>query len=139
MTLTDSTDLEGFLPTSEAELEACYAVGRMCFERDDFKRAADLFRFITLTDPTNQKGWWGLGTCHEAIEDFAVAARIYEIGFRLSGEAFALGYLSAQAWLKSGEVDDADRMLDVLEDFDFDADEIAKLEQLRSQMDGPKR
>ncbi len=125
-------------PRSDAELEACYAVGRMCFEREDYKRAADIFRFLTLTDPTNLKAWWGLGGCHEAIEDYAVAGGLYEIGFRLSGEGFDLGLLSARAWLEAGENSEADRMLDVLDELDIDIQQRAQLDLLRSKMKAPR-
>lgn len=123
-----------FNPASAEELEACYAVGRICFERDDFKRAADIFRFITVADPTNRKAWWGLGRCHEALEDYAVAGGIYEIGFLLSGEGFDLGCLSARAWIQAGEEDEAERVLDALDDICENKAEREQLQQLRSEM-----
>jgi tetratricopeptide (TPR) repeat protein len=124
---------------TEDELEAFYAIGRICYERDDFKRAADIFRFITTADPTNQKAWWGLGSCHAALEDYAVAGGLYEIGFLLSGQGFDLGYLSAHAWVQAGEYDEAERVLDALHELTLEAGEQDRLQRLCSQMPGVRR
>lgn len=116
-----------------AELEALYLVGHTFFEQGDFRRAADVFRFLVLAEPLFAEGWQGLGKCHEEEDDIEAAALMYEAGFRLGGNDPTLGFLCAHALRRVGDTTGAARKLEELGDLELDpkiAAGVATLKQL---------
>ncbi len=110
---TSMTPNEGAPSTDDAA--ALYDVAADLYDRDDFRRAADLFRCVALTSPTSAHAWWGLAACHERMDDAPVAATLYETGYRLGGEELPeLALLCARAHLASGNLEGAQQMLDEL-------------------------
>ncbi len=85
------------------ELQALYLAGHTLFEQGDFRRAADVFRFMVLVEPLFAEAWQGLGNCHEELDDTETAALLYEAGFRLGGNDSTLGFLCARALAKMGD------------------------------------
>lgn len=60
------------------EVEAVYAIGHAYYARDDFRRAADVFRLLVLTRPQEARGWTALGACHDAVDEAEHAEALYE-------------------------------------------------------------
>ena len=108
--------IEETLPTlpelSDAQADALYAAGHKLYQVDKFRRAADVFRLLALARPLRGDAWWALAACHEQLDDFAVAARLYSIGFRLGGQEAQLGLLCARARARAGDLQGARAMLD---------------------------
>lgn len=60
------------------EVEAVYAIGHAYYAREDFRRAADVFRLLVLTRPQEARGWTALGACHDAVDEPEHAEALYE-------------------------------------------------------------
>ncbi len=84
---TDPTALGAILeswlrPTPEVDpnqqAEAVYAIGHAYYAREDFRRAADVFRLLVLTRPQEARGWTALAACHDAVDDVEHAEALYE-------------------------------------------------------------
>jgi tetratricopeptide (TPR) repeat protein len=67
------------LPTSSDGVEALYAMGHRLLtqERSHPRRAAAFFRVMLLSVPSDERGWLGLGACHEELAEPEVALEIY--------------------------------------------------------------
>lgn len=104
------------LHPADGAAAALYDVASALYDRDDFRRAADLFRYVALTTPTFAHAWWGLGACHERLEDHGTAAILYETGYRLGGEDVPeLALLCARARLADGDAEGASAVLEELD------------------------
>lgn len=98
------------------ELDALYLAGHTLTEQGDFRRAADVFRFIVLVEPLMTEAWQGLGNCHSELDDAETAALIYEAGFRLGGNDPKLGFLCALTLARCGDTAGArDRLAELAE------------------------
>jgi tetratricopeptide (TPR) repeat protein len=64
--------------TRDAEIEAVYAIGHAYYVREDYVRAADVFRLLSLCRPEQARGWMALAACHEAANDEDRAEALYE-------------------------------------------------------------
>ena len=96
-------------------LAALYAIGCELYDRDDWARAADVYRFVAVCEPTFSDAWWALGACHERLDDPETAAQIYDVGFRLGGRRPELAVLCAAASRAAGDDDGAAGALAQLE------------------------
>lgn len=65
-------------PVSPAAVEALYATGHWLHARERFTDAMSVFRALLLVSPEDERGWLGLGACHEALEQEGVALELYE-------------------------------------------------------------
>lgn len=66
------------LPDRSDQVEAVYAIGHAYYAREDFQRAADVFRLMVLTRPQEARGWTALAACHDAVDDEEQAEALYE-------------------------------------------------------------
>ncbi len=133
-TTTESTPWGEHLPAASAEqLDAMYTVAHMLYERGDFARAADILRYVVLADPLRSDAWWALGACHEQVDDHAIAAALYDIGYRM-GEDAALGLLCARAFVRAGEPARAREILATLLDNDPTPDTKVKAQSILHEM-----
>jgi hypothetical protein len=62
---------------SPAALEALYATGHWLYSRDRFAHAQSVFRAMLHIAPDDERGWLGLGACHEALDQEDIALEIY--------------------------------------------------------------
>ena len=121
---------------SPQELDALYAVGHALFERGDFRKAADVFRFVALADPLRGSAWWALGACHEELDDPEVAATLYDLGFRCGGQPAELGFLCARARARAGDASGARSMLEELSELELSAEVATAKARLETTLEG---
>jgi hypothetical protein len=62
---------------SPAALEALYATGHWLYSRDRFAHAQSVFRAMIHIAPDDERGWLGLGACHEALDQDDIAMELY--------------------------------------------------------------
>jgi hypothetical protein len=62
---------------SAGALEALYATGHWLYQRDRFAHAQSVFRAMIHIAPDDERGWLGLGACHEALDQEDIALEIY--------------------------------------------------------------
>src|SRR5271170_4137940 len=73
---SSSSDLRA---RSEA-IEAIYAVAHSLLSREMVAEAAKGFRIMLRFAPDDERGWIGLGTCHERVQQPHVALELYGTG-----------------------------------------------------------
>lgn len=60
-------------------VDALYFVGHWLIEQDRFDDAKHLFRTMVHLVPTDERGWLGLGHCHERMNEVEIAAKLYAL------------------------------------------------------------
>jgi hypothetical protein len=65
-------------------IEALYATGHWLLGQERFKDAADVFRAMAHAEPTDERGWLGLGHAHEGAGQALVAKEMYVTGVTLA-------------------------------------------------------
>ncbi len=81
-------------PSRAAVAERCYASAFRALEQSDLTHARRLFAILALLEPAQERGWVGLGVCHERTEHLQAAAALYALGNAFTG--------SSSAWLSLG-------------------------------------
>lgn len=123
-------------PSPAEALEAFYAVGFQLFEQGDYSRAADVFRYVVVSDQGRADAWWALGACHEQIDDLELAASLYEIGFNMSGHDATLGLLAARARAASGDMDAGRELMQRVAELELDAEQRSRFEAVWRLLEG---
>ena len=112
------------MSSREIAVESLYATGKWFLDTEAIGKAMDVFRMLVLVASTDERGWLGVGACHEALGQPTVALDVYALGVKaarsvrchvarartlraLSRDDEADGALEAAAALVD-EVDDAD-------------------------------
>jgi hypothetical protein len=62
------------------EMDALYYVGHQLLTGGRARDAAVVFRGMLVTDPADERGWVGLGGCHEALDQPDLAREMYGTG-----------------------------------------------------------
>jgi hypothetical protein len=70
-----------------ATIEAIYAVAHWLLSRERTADAAKVFRVMLRAAPRDERGWLGLGLCHERIDQLRIAAELYGAGSVIAGGA----------------------------------------------------
>jgi tetratricopeptide (TPR) repeat protein len=65
-------------------IEAIYAIGHTLLEQQRANEAVKVFRVMVRLAPTDERSWLGLGSCHEDMDDVAVAAELYGAGYAIA-------------------------------------------------------
>jgi len=88
MTLTQETgpDSSAGAASAKASLEAIYATGHWLLASERIEEAARVFRLMLRAAPRDERGWLGLGECHERIEQPRIAAELYGAGSVVAGD-----------------------------------------------------
>jgi tetratricopeptide (TPR) repeat protein len=60
-------------------LEALYSAGHWLIEQERATDAVSLFRTMLLVDPRDERGWLGLGACHEKLDEPEKAIALYRL------------------------------------------------------------
>ena len=66
------------------QVEGLYAVAYRFLEAGHVPHAIRAFRVMVRFAPTDERGWLGLGTCHEQLADDDVAEEIFGAGALVS-------------------------------------------------------
>jgi hypothetical protein len=77
--------IAGDARVSSPTVEAIYAVGHWLLARERAADAAKVFRVMLRAAPRDERGWLGLGQCHERIDQPRVAAELYGAGSVIAG------------------------------------------------------
>ena len=65
-------------------IEAIYAIGHTLLEQQRAVEAAKVFRVMLRLVPTDERGWLGLGACHEELDDLDIASELYGAGWTVA-------------------------------------------------------
>lgn len=68
-----------FPPFSSDSLEALYGTAFELYRNGKYEDAADVFRFLTLSNSFERKYWIGLAACHQMNKHYAEAIECYSI------------------------------------------------------------
>jgi thioredoxin-like negative regulator of GroEL len=100
-------------------VEATYATAHWLLSRERIADAAKVFRVLLQIAPRDERGWLGLGECHERIHQVRVAAELYGAGSVIAGgtQSVSVRCLLARArtMAKLGRTGDIEWLLDLAE------------------------
>lgn len=63
-----------------AAIEALYATAKWLLDQGRVADAIHVFRAMLVAVPVDERAWLGLGACHEALGQPAIAVRLYAYG-----------------------------------------------------------
>lgn len=102
--------------TRRSAVEAVYATAHWLLARDRIAEAAAALRLMVRAEPRDERGWLGLGECHERIGQPRIAAELYGAGSvaaRSTGSPAVRCALAQSRVLRSLDRDDeADAILE---------------------------
>jgi thioredoxin-like negative regulator of GroEL len=102
-----------------ATIEAVYATAHWLLARERVADAAKVFRALLQIAPRDERGWLGLGDCHERIQQVRIAAELYGAGSVIAGgeRSVSVRCLLARArtMAKLGRTADIEWILDTAE------------------------
>jgi hypothetical protein len=67
--------------------DGLYACGHALYIECRYTDAATVFRALAAAIPTDERGWLGLGACHEAIDKHGMAIEMFRVGQELATSA----------------------------------------------------
>jgi Flp pilus assembly protein TadD len=88
-------------------VDAIYAAGHFLFTNDRVPEALDVFRTMLLAAPTDDRGWLGLGACHESIGEDDRALDIYRVARRAISRRARIEIALARSLRARGDLGDA--------------------------------
>jgi hypothetical protein len=88
-------------------LQRLQTVARELYDFELYRESTDLFRYLTMIEPSNPTHWYWLGRSLISVGDPFGAAQVYELGGRLS-HITHFAELAADAWLRAGYPDFAE-------------------------------
>src|SRR5690349_12558846 len=68
-------------------IESLYATGKWFLDQGQPLKAVDIFRVLILVASNDERGWLGVGACHDALGQQAVALDLYTLGAQASKSA----------------------------------------------------
>jgi Tfp pilus assembly protein PilF len=74
--------IEAVAPTGA--IDAIYAIGHALLEQQRAHEAVKIFRVMLRLVPSDERSWLGLASCHEDMDEVAVAAELYGAGYAVS-------------------------------------------------------
>jgi hypothetical protein len=100
-------------------IEAIYATAHWLLARDRAADAAKVFRVMLRVAPRDERGWLGLGECHERIDQLRVAAELYGAGSVIAASPHSISVRCllgrARALAKLGRHSDIEWIMDAAE------------------------
>jgi tetratricopeptide (TPR) repeat protein len=97
--------------------ELLYAGGLWLLDRARPQDASHFFRALLVEAPEDERGWLGLGACHEQIGQDDQAYELYLSGFAAARRKTRCGIAMARVLRRAGDIGRADRALEMLEDY----------------------
>jgi tetratricopeptide (TPR) repeat protein len=83
-------------------IEAIYATGHWLLENGRIADAARMFRTVVHAAPRDERGWLGLGECHERQGQLRIAAELYGTGGVVAEPPVRCRLARARALAQSG-------------------------------------
>ena len=111
--------------------DALYAAGHYMLERERVEDAAVLFRTMLLADACDERGWLALGTCHEVLEQDAMAEELYSAGAQIAKAPVRCLLAVARLFRRLGD-DRVDEALEAAADIAVTDDERSLVVQVKS-------
>ncbi len=72
---------------SPQRVSAIYTKGKQLLECSKHRDAAVVFRLMVYVAPADERGWLGLGLCHEGLNQELVARELYSLGASATSSA----------------------------------------------------
>lgn len=105
----------GLAHDSRSGVEALYSTGYWLLARDRVADAAKVFRVMLHASPRDERGWLGLGECHERSGQHHIALQLYGAGSVVAESGVRCLVARAQALRKVDLSEEADEALDQAE------------------------
>ena len=99
-------------PTRRDALEAIYSAAHWLLTEERVAEAARVFRTLIQADPADERGWLGLGQCHEHIDQPRIAAELFHAGSAVTRSPVRCLVARARILARQGEQDSAEGLLD---------------------------
>jgi hypothetical protein len=99
-------------PDRARGIEGLYATAHWLLSTDRPIDAASVFRAMVLLARTDERGWLGLGTCHEAVDQPGLALELYGTAQVLLPRAVRCRLARARLLRAVGRDDEADDTLE---------------------------
>jgi thioredoxin-like negative regulator of GroEL len=93
-------------------IEAIYATGHWLLENGRIADAARMFRTVIHAAPRDERGWLGLGECHERQGQLRIAAELYGTGGAVAEPPIRCRLARARALAQSGLYEASEEALD---------------------------
>ena len=100
----------------QTAIEAIYATGHWLLEQQRTAEAAAVFRTMIHAEPRDERGWLGLGECHERAEQPRIAAEILGAGSAVAPSPVRLLLARARALVATGLELEAEQSLGAAHD-----------------------
>jgi Flp pilus assembly protein TadD len=65
--------------TKSQSADALYTVGHWLLTQERFEDAKHVFRTMLFVAPSDERGWLGLGACHEGMNEIDTAVKLYTL------------------------------------------------------------
>lgn len=109
-------------------IEGVYATGHWLFSQERYKDTADVFRAMVTMAPEDERGWVGLGMCHEAFEQLRIAKEIFAAGTTLARSPLRCAVALVRVLKRLGDEDAASEILAMADEMaERSMDDDAKL------------
>jgi Flp pilus assembly protein TadD len=92
--------------------DGLYACGHALLSEERFHEAASVFRALAAALPEDERGWLGLGACHEGVGQPEIAAQMYETGAAIVPGSTRVQLALSRALRGLGKDTEADTALD---------------------------
>jgi len=113
---------------SEEAMESKFKYGQVCYRKQDFESAKEVFAYLSMLNPYVQKFWMSLGSAQIRLEAFEDAITSYTVASTLNEKDPRPHYCSAFAYVSLGQSDEAEQSLKM-------AIEIAKRDDAHRELE----
>lgn len=93
----------GHFAVSSSSIESLYATAHWLMQSERYADAACVFRAMMIGRPEDERGWLGLGGCHEILGDKELALDLYETARTIAAPAPRCELARAKLLLARGE------------------------------------
>jgi predicted TPR repeat methyltransferase len=114
-------------------IEAIYATGHWLLAHEQTEAAARVFRVLVHAVPRDERGWLGLGECHERMGQLRIAAELYGTGGAVAEPPVRCRLARARALARAGYPDASEEALDAAEEAAQELADEALLELVASE------
>ena len=115
MTITIERSIKSIEPAHPELAPSMYAVAHSLFQDERWQAAADVFRALLMILPGDERGWLGLGHCHERTGQDEVAIDLYSFCLVAVPATVRARVALARLLLEQERTEDADHLLAVAE------------------------